>query len=292
MKRFITLCVAALVAAAGSTMSAQLLYKVEKPGSKKVSYVFGTHHFAPISMIDSVSGLRDALKNSEKLYGEIDMKFMKDPSAIMAMQTSLMAPADSTLDKVLTPVQLDSVATVWKDYTGGAVPLNQFYQLKPAILTTQIAALQAAKALPGLNPMEQLDGTMQDLARKQNKEVGSLETMDFQIGLLYGRPITEQAKGLMKAVRNDKEECDKVIEMTNAYMAQDMKGLEKVIFSENDEESMDAMIFDRNANWAKILIPEMADRQLIVVVGAGHLPGEKGLLKLLKDGGYTVSPVK
>lgn len=281
-----------IVFAASTQASAQLLWKVENPETGKISYLFGTHHFAPVSMIDSVAGLREALQNSEKLYGEIDMKLMSDPQVIMGMQTRLTAPADSTLDKMITKAQLDSVAATWKRYTGMDMPA-QLYMLKPAMLTTQFAALQSAKALNGMNLSEQLDATMQDLARQAGKEVASLETLDFQLDLLYGASITEQAADLMKTIREDEENCRKTLELTNAYIKQDMNALEKVMIEESEDiGSLDKLIFNRNMNWAKILAPEMKGKQLIVVVGAGHLPGEKGLIALLGKEGYKVTPVK
>ena len=36
----------------------------------------------------------------------------------------------------------------------------------------------------------------------------------------------------------------------------------------------------------------LADKALVIAVGAGHLPGEKGLINLLRKEGYTVTPVE
>lgn len=52
------------------------------------------------------------------------------------------------------------------------------------------------------------------------------------------------------------------------------------------------LIFSRNANWAKLLPAIMQKKSTLFAVGCLHLPGEKGLLNLLKQAGYTISPVK
>ena len=52
------------------------------------------------------------------------------------------------------------------------------------------------------------------------------------------------------------------------------------------------MIYNRNKAWAEKLPTIMKAAPTFVAVGALHLPGEKGLLKLLKSQGYTVEPVK
>lgn len=90
-------------------VSAQILWKVEKPGNEHVSYILGTHHFATLSVLDSLVNLPEALQRADKVYGELDMAEMTSPASMQVMQMALMAPADSTLDKVLTPAQLDSV---------------------------------------------------------------------------------------------------------------------------------------------------------------------------------------
>ena len=78
--------------------SAQVLYKVEGNGLKNPSYIFGTHHLAPISVIEEF-GATGPFNESQQVVGEIDMT--QDQMSIgMAMQPHMMAPADSTLSKV------------------------------------------------------------------------------------------------------------------------------------------------------------------------------------------------
>ena len=58
------------------------------------------------------------------------------------------------------------------------------------------------------------------------------------------------------------------------------------------ENFTDLLLYNRNRNWAEKLKILMNDKSLVVAVGAGHLPGEKGLINLLKKAGYKVEPVK
>jgi len=57
-------------------------------------------------------------------------------------------------------------------------------------------------------------------------------------------------------------------------------------------EFTDILLYDRNANWSKKLQELMPGNGLVIAVGAGHLPGVKGVLNLLRQAGYTVEPVK
>ncbi|MDE5744757.1 MAG: TraB/GumN family protein [Paramuribaculum sp.] len=284
-----------VLVASASIAQAQLLWKVSVNDSDKPSYVLGTHHFAPSGMIDSISGLKDAINNVDAVYGELDMASMSDPSIQQKLAAMMMAPADSTLNVVLTKEQYDSVAVLVNKYFNGMATMDQLAILKPAALATQLAALQNLAAIPGFNPADQLDTKVQTVAASTGKEIKGFETIEFQLNLLYGDALSQQAKSLMSSVRND----GKVQQMAHELIAAYSKGdLEKLVeITEDSEIGMDAdakekMIDNRNAAWAEILKTVLPVKTVLVAVGAGHLPGEKGLLKLLEVQGFKIEPVK
>jgi uncharacterized protein YbaP (TraB family) len=51
------------------------------------------------------------------------------------------------------------------------------------------------------------------------------------------------------------------------------------------------LLDDRNERWIPILQKEFKKNSLFIAVGAGHLPGEKGVIQLLRNAGYTVEAV-
>ena len=293
MKKILTLA-AVVTAALSFSASAQILYKVEKPGNDKVSYVLGTHHFAPLSAVDTIKSLPEIINGVDKLYGEIEMSKMSDPAVIMSMQQKLMAPTDSTLAILLTPEQTADLTAAWEKYVGSSQQLAGMLQMvKPAVISTTMAAAMASKALPDLNPLEGIDGTMQNRAAAAGKTVAGLETMDYQIDMLYGRPISEQLESLLKTVKEADEEGTKAVELSNAYIAHDINKLYELIMdADNDNpQTMERMIYERNDNWVNILKDEMNETSILVVVGAGHLPGERGILEGLKKAGYTITAI-
>lgn len=289
-----SLLVMALTAVIATAAHSQLLWKVTDNNSGKTSYVFGTHHFAPLSMLDSIKGLDAALQNADKVYGELDMQAAMNPSALMGMQQMMMAPADSTIDKVLTTKQLADLNMAWAKYGTDQIPLNALYVLKPAGLSTQLAALMSAKVLPDINVGQGIDNELQVRARKAGKQVAGLETMEFQTNMLLGDPISKQAEDLVETIEDIDAEAGKLVRLTNAYLAQNYKDIETICAESvlKNPESAEKMIISRNNNWMKQLEPEMKNTNLLVVVGAGHLVGDKGILNQLKQAGYTVTPVK
>jgi uncharacterized protein YbaP (TraB family) len=55
---------------------------------------------------------------------------------------------------------------------------------------------------------------------------------------------------------------------------------------------MDLLLYGRNRKWVKSLAGLFPDKSLLVAVGAAHLPGEGGVINLLRKQGYTLNPVK
>lgn len=291
MKR-ISLIIAILSLAFG--VNAQLLWKVTGNGATKPSYLFGTHHIAPVSVIDSVPGLMDALMAADELYGEVDMAKMAEPATQMQMASKMMAPADSTLSKVLTADDLAAIDNLFKSY-GLPYTTSQLEVMKPAAVANIITLIMAQAANPGFNPNAQIDMTMQVRAKENGKPVKGLETVESQLDILFGSPIAEQAKSLMETVRDPEKNMKAAVAMTNAYLAGNLTELDRMMH--DPEIGMDAaeasrLIYDRNSAWVEFLIGVLPTASVIAVVGAGHLPGEKGVINLLRKAGFSVEPVE
>ena len=59
------------IAVCSFAINAQLLWKVSGNGLEKPSFLFGTHHVAPASMIDSIAGFDEAINTCDVVYGEV-----------------------------------------------------------------------------------------------------------------------------------------------------------------------------------------------------------------------------
>ena len=297
MKKSILL--ATLVALFTFSTNAQLLWKVSGNGLNKPSYLFGTCHVATVKMTDSIPGFNDALTNCDAVYGEIEKGDIA--GAQQAMMAAIMAPADSTLSKVIDQASLAKADSVFRATTQGMVSISQLETLKPAYVSTQLALIMIMQCFPGFNPMEQIDFAIQGKASQLGKELGGFETTEYQLNILYGKPISEQAESLVRTLTKLESAKASGIALAEAYKRQDLNGVFNCIIKEqNDSDepewkkqrSIDELIYNRNAAWAKKLQELMPEKSLLVVVGAGHLPGERGLIDLLQKAGYTVEPMK
>lgn len=281
-----------------SSANAQLLWRVSGNNAKGDSYLFGTHHLAPASVMDSIKGFTPALASVEEMYGEVEMpENPQSPEMVQLTMKYASAPADSTLTKVLTAAQLDSLNTLLASYTGGMLNAKQLDAFKPSMVSTQLAMLQSAKNFPDFNPMQQLDTQIQQRAAAANLPVKGLETMEEQFDILMNAPIMDQVDDLMEAVRNDSKSGEKAKKLADAYMTENLDAISEVLFKDEDMDPDDPMfkrLFDnRNASWVKKLTTDiLPSSKVFVAVGVGHLVGDKGLIKVLQEAGYTVTPVK
>lgn len=277
----------------GFSAQAQLLWKVSGNGAEKPSYLFGTHHVAPMSMLQNVKGTMPALESVQTIMGEVDMVSNQEEMMRISM-TYAMAPADSTLTKVLTPEQIAKVDSVLAKYSGGQLSTAALDMLKPAMVSTQLAMLQTLTAFPGYNPQEQLDQTIQQVASANNKKIEGLESIESQFKLLMGNPISEQAADLIEAIENDDKSIEKAQKLADAYMNQDLATIEEMMLHSDDmePEEIERLITNRNNNWVKTLTEKFQQEPVFVAVGVGHFVGERGLINQLKEAGFTVEPVQ
>lgn len=283
----------AAVAMALSTQ-AQLLWKVTGGDSKGDSYIFGTHHIAPVAILDSIQGFVDALNSVSTVYGELEMAEMTSPAVQQVAMRHSMAPADSTLSKLLSAEQLDSVSAVLGKYTGGMLTAAALDQMKPVVVSTQLGMMQSMVAFPEFTGQQQLDQVIQERAQLAGKTVKGLETAEQQFAILMGGSLSRQAEQLMKDIRKEEKTIEDAKTLAAAYMSADLDAMER-LFNDPDTgmspETAKALIYDRNDNWIAQLREILPADKVMIVVGAGHLVGEKGILSQLRNAGYEVTAV-
>ena len=90
----------------------------------------------------------------------------------------------------------------------------------------------------------------------------------------------------------DKVELTKMMEI---YKSKDIEGMLKMMDDSDNKitsENQDVLLNNRNKNWIPIIIKTIKDKPTFFGVGAGHLAGEEGVIKLLRKQGYKVEAVK
>lgn len=265
-----------------------LLWKISGNGLEKPSYLFGTIHMLCKEDAGISDNLRSAIVNADDVYLEIDLDNMLEMLTVMS---KMKMKGDTTLRDLLTKEEYDKVKAHFEK-SGSMIPFSMLEKYKPILA----ASLLEQGALPCDNNTAMEQEIMAE-AKKHNKKIKGLETMSYQAEVLDGIPYKMQAEQLVSYIDNSKKgdssSTHEFSAMMEAYREQDLKKLEDLMMKEEAGISAyaDLLLFNRNRNWIEKMKQILPGHSLLFAVGAGHLPGEKGVINLLKKAGFTVTPV-
>lgn len=281
---------------------AQLLFKISGHGLTSHSYIVGTYHLASVSFVDSIPGIRQAMADTQQTYGEVVMSEMFSADSLAIMQQAMMLPDGMTLDKLLTVDEMSRLNAYMKSVLGMDLtnPLlsQQMGSLTPQALSTTLSLLSYMKKSGQFDPQNSFDDYFQKEARANGKGVGGLETLAFQIETLYkGATMERQKEQLMCLVDNAAFMDEMAGSVISAFYAQNIDAIKAAMdvklhnSCDTSPEEENALIYNRNADWITKMPALMAQKPTLFAVGAAHLPGERGVLNLLRKAGYTVEGV-
>lgn len=301
-KLFTIICALFLI----NNANAQLLYKISGKGLDKPSYIVGTLHLAPASFVESIPGANRILVSVDQVCGEVDMNEINSTENMQKMMEAMMLPEGQSLSDILTSEEMDKLNAYLRKILGvdltNPMIAEQMGKMTPMSLGTTLELMTYMKETPGFNPAALIDEYFQKEAIKKGKPIIGLETVDFQIQILYKSSTLDRQKEALFCSIDKEEEYSKLMkEVTEAYFAQNIEELQAVMEQaydipcgdiEETEKEMELVLYGRNEDWIKKMPAIMSEKSTLFVVGAGHLPGDRGVLKLLKDNGYKVKAVK
>jgi hypothetical protein len=155
-------------------------------------------------------------------------------------------------------------------------------------LSVSLLALKAH----GYDVEHGVEQIIQAEARRAGKPGCGLETLDEQLALLDGLSPELQSEILLQALEEAADVESLIEPMLEAWRRGDEAGLERSLDEdfEGYPELADALIYRRNARWAEQVSGMLEDGEdVLVVVGAMHLVGDRGLPALLAERGYEVA---
>jgi uncharacterized protein len=263
-----------------------LLWRISGKNITKPSYLFGTMHMLCADDIQLSDSLTNAIQNADNVYLELDMDNLFE---MMSAMTKMKMRNDTTLSDLLTKDEYEKVRSFFKE-SSGLIPFSMLETFKPLLAASMIMEQQAGKC-DNMISMEQL---IMEESKKNGIKIKGMETMEYQMSIFDSIPYGFQAKQLVKMIEDGKNDETEMKKMTEAYRSQQLDKMEEMTKKEDMGigNFTDLLLYNRNANWAKKLEELLTDRSLVIAVGAGHLPGDKGVINLLRKAGYKVEPVK
>lgn len=273
------------------TCPAQLLWQISGPNLPGVSFLFGTNHIVEVDFCDSVSGFNRALSSVSQVYFETILA----DSQIVEPRYSLFMPTGQSMNGLYEEEEMSLILDYIADITGTHYTTVYF---SPSGLQRFLLERVINMAFPGRNLMEQegMDISLQKKVMAMGLPLLGFETLDYQMQLLYGKSLDEQAANLLEGIRSPANRPDSLVaiqrSLFKAYREEDIAALEKLLLSEQPTSFSRELLDVRNNNWLPTMIEALKQRPTLFAVGAGHLVGENGLIALLRKNGYTVTPVR
>lgn len=259
-----------------------LLWKISGKNLQKPSYLYGTLHAICRDDMVLSEALLEALDNSRRLALEIDVT---DKSLMAKMQNGMLMKGNTKLSQLLPEPDYQILARYFQDSLG--VNLSTVQQMKPIFLNTLIY-----NKLLACTP-QSYETQLSRMAGIQNMEISGLESIEEQLKVFEKIEYREQAEMLLQTIVEYPELENAYWNMIVSYKNQDLNSLYHVIsdIQLGMKKYEDVMLNQRNQRWIPRMEQMAADSPTFFAVGAAHLPGDKGLISLLKRRGYTVEPV-
>jgi uncharacterized protein YbaP (TraB family) len=292
MKRISTGFMASLVAfsvlAQSGNENNTLLWKISGNGLTHPSYLFGTIHMLCAEDAVLSKNLQQVIRDCDAVYFEVDMDNLFEMFGAMGKMKML---GDTTLRDLLNDQDYEKVKSFFES-TGSMLPFSMLETFKPILAASTLEK----NSLP-CESTAMMEQVIMLKAKEYNKKIKGLETMAYQAGVLDSIPYKLQAEQLLKYINSndsDQEEQQQLQDMFAAYKNQDLEKLEKLMIETDPGMAgfTDIMLYHRNQNWVKKLLRLLPEQSLLIAVGAGHLPGAKGLINLLRREGFTLTPVQ
>ena len=291
MRRFLLWSLAGILSVTGFSQTPKnnntLLWRISGNGLANPSYLFGTIHLICADDIQLSDSLRSAIRRSDKVFLELDMDNLFE---MMSVISKMKMNGDTTLADLLTAEEYQKVKTFFNTHKS-PLPFSMLETYKPMLAASTL--MQSGMDCDNAQAMEQL--VMKE-AKYHGKGVKGLETMAFQMSIFDSIPYKVQAKQLLDYVvqYGNKEDSSELAQMMNAYRNQELDKLETMTKKEDAgmERFTEILLYNRNRTWVNKLEGMMPTESLVIAVGAGHLPGDQGVINLLRKKGYKVEPVK
>lgn len=244
------------------------------------SYLFGTMHVRSSIAHQFLDAILPFLNTCEVLAAEMNLD--EFDQSVMVMGSTL--PEGTTLRSLLGTRSYEKARKhLRKSFN---VDLDIFNNRHPFLVSATIS-----ETLLINDKLESLDQELWNLAIHLNKSCIGLESFNEQMLIMQKISLLDSVRQIKYIGRNPTRFRRNLQKLINFYVDQDVINLYKS--SRKQLEGMRrVLLFDRNSRMALRLVKIANSESVFAAVGAAHLGGAKGMLRLVKKQGFKVTPVK
>jgi uncharacterized protein YbaP (TraB family) len=261
-----------------------LLWKISGPEVKGDSYLFGTMHLIEKEYFLFPKKLQKQVKKSDVLV----MELAGLPNQMEA--TGYVMLKEGSFFDYFTQDETDSILSWAKEKFGMGEETfrKSFSKMKPFAVT------QLGIQLYFIGKTESYEMSFEKIAKENEITIKGLETIAQQMALFNDLSKEQQAGMVMENIRSGEEAIELIKRMQTIYHTQEIDELYQIIQSEGGviSEEQSSFLDDRNKNWVPQIKTFVKEQDAFIAVGAGHLGGPNGVIRLLEKEGYTLNPVE
>jgi uncharacterized protein YbaP (TraB family) len=257
-------------------MKNSLLWRLTPQEGGPDSFLFGTMHVRDLRAFAWLDVAKLRLESCAVFATEFDFS-ETDHTAVAAI---MRLPGEDSLDQLLKPGAWKNLQHYCNKKLG--IPAEELRFLHPMSVS-----LSLTNALMADNAEVSLDETLWVYAQSIGKRTTGVETFEEQLLALKNIPFKQHLKSLTWLLKNYKRQKRRLKKMLRWYSSGDLKLLYKA--AKKDAKGMRReLLYERNKIMADRFTEIATTESLFCAVGAGHLAGQKGLLRLLKQKGFKV----
>jgi hypothetical protein len=264
-----------------------LLWRIERQGAA-ASHLFGTIHASDDEVLALPAPVAQAFAAAETLATEL----IVDDSALAKLAGALKLPAGKRLESMLTEQDLERLRGVAAHYR---LPVTPLLHLKPWALVAffSVPPAEHIRKAAGHQP---LDMKLQLEATAAGKRIHGLESVEEQVAAFDGLAESDQVALLQATLIRAADPERAYADLRGAYLRGDLAELLRMAEEQDAGEDLaaarrinDRLIADRNERMVERMSGLLAEGNAFIAVGALHLPGEAGILRLLASQGYRIT---
>ena len=253
------------------------------------AYLFGTMHLMREDAFFFPKKIKKLLLKSDVLVMELNSEIF-DPSII-----DLMLLEEGELFDFFSDEQQDSILNFATDNLSISEQLfhANFSKIKPVVISQMFAMISNTKEDSTAQNIKSHEAELNLLAKMDSIPIIGFETAKEQITLFDDLPKEVQTEMVMEQVRGV-DNIGEFILLTELYKSQNVDSMYYFIhnsdsyFSDYEEE----FLSKRNRSWIQKIKEIVSKQSAFIAVGAGHLGGPNGLIRLLQQEGYRVKPIQ
>ena len=260
-----------------------LFWSIQKNG-QAAGYLLGTIHSEDPRVLDFSEDFLGKLR-SNTIFA---MELVPDLPTLLRLTEYMQYPPGQSLESVVGTERFKALETALASYS---VPPEFINRMRPW-------AAMMTLSTPPPNTGFFMDLSLSLRASGSGLKVVGLETLEQQLSFLQNMPLTMQLSLLDQAIAEYSQVSKVHDEMVSAYLENDLVKLQTLadeqLQSVGQKESdyfTESGIRLRNHRMAESLLSHLRENKVFVAVGALHLPGEEGLLNLLRRQGFELSPM-